>query len=273
MFRVAILACGLLGLTSTFPLQAQTPAKATIQYARDVQPILSTHCFLCHGPNDKDRKAGLRLDLAETATKTLKSGSRAVVPGDSKNSELIARIHAEGSERMPPPKSNHTLKESEKQILKRWIDEGAVYQKHWAFETPKMPTLPQVKNAAWVRNSIDLFVLARLEKEGLRPSPEADRYTLARRVAIDLTGLPPTPEMADRFANDKSADAYEKYVDQVMALPSFGERWAAVWLDLARYADSNGYAEDQPRTIWKYRDWVIKAINDNMPCRRRSSGR
>ena len=166
---------------------------------------------------------------------------------------------------MPPVKSQKTLKESEKLLLKRWIEEGAVYQRHWAFEVPQKQTVPQPKQAGWVRNPVDAFVLARLEKEGLKPAAEADRYALARRVTLDLTGLPPTIEAVDRFVNDKSPDAYEKFVDQVLKAPAYGERWAQVWLDLARYADSNGYAEDQPRTIWRYRDWVISAINKNLP--------
>ena len=250
-------------LAITTPAHAQ-PAK--VQYARDILPILATHCFHCHGPDSATQKAGLRLDLLETATKTLKSGSRAVVPGNVKESELLARVFsADESERMPPKNAKTTLKDSEKALLKRWIEEGAEYQRHWAFVAPKRPALPSVKNKGWVRNPLDQFLLARMEKEGLTPSPEADRYTLARRLAIDLTGLPPTIEMADRFVNDKSPDAYEKYVDQLLALPAYGERWAHVWLDLARYADSNGYATDSGRTIWKYRDWVIDAINKNLP--------
>jgi hypothetical protein len=237
-----------------------------IQYARDILPILSTHCFTCHGPDEKLQKAGLRLDMLAGATKTLKSGSQAIVPGKVKESELIARIFSDvESERMPPKSTKMGLKDSEKELLKRWIEEGAVYQQHWAFAAPKRPTMPPVKNQAWARNMIDRFLLARMEKEGLTPSPEADRYTLARRLALDLTGLPPTIEMVDRFVNDKRPDAYELYVDQLFAMPAYGERWAHVWLDLARYADSNGFATDNARTIWKYRDWVTDAINKNMP--------
>ncbi len=232
-----------------------------MQYARDIQPILSSNCFACHGPDARTRKAGLRLDIPEEAVKKLKSGSKAIVPGDVKASEVVARIFANDSERMPPAKSQKHLQEAEKQLLKRWIAEGAQYQKHWAFTPPQRPSLPATKeNKSWPRNAIDHFVLARLEEEGLSPAPEADRYTLARRLAIDLTGLPPTIEAVDRFVNDKGPDAYEKYVESVFRSPAYGERWAQVWLDLARYADSNGY-----RTIWKYRDWVIDAINANMP--------
>jgi len=236
-----------------------------VQYARDILPILSANCLVCHGQDEKGRKAGLRLDVADIATKPLKSGSRAIVPGDPGASELIARINADDAERMPPAKSHKALSDKDKDLLKTWIAEGAEYQQHWAFVAPKRPELPAIKNEAWPRNVIDYFVLSRLEAEGLQPAPEANRYTLARRVALDLTGLPPTLAMADRFVADTSPGAYERYVDEVLSLPPYGERWAQVWLDLARYADSNGYAEDQPRTIWKFRDWVIKAINDNMP--------
>jgi hypothetical protein len=257
------------GLIWSSGADSQTPLKQTssgkVQFARDILPILSANCLVCHGQDEKARKAGLRLDLSETATRTLKSGSRAIVPGNAKASELIARINAKDEDRMPPPKSHKELKEAQKELLKRWINEGAEYQPHWAFVAPKRPALPPLKNKAWARSAIDSFVLARLEAQGLEPAPEADRYTLARRVAIDLTGLPPTLAMVDRFVTDSRPDAYERYVDEVLELQGYGERWAQVWLDLARYADSNGYAEDQPRTIWKFRDWVIASINANMP--------
>lgn len=270
MLRLLTLGTLLTALACTLHAQdAKVPVSPTragkVEYARDILPILGTHCFACHGPDEKSRKAGLRLDVAEAATKTLRSGARAVVPGQPEKSELVARVFSTGEDRMPPPKSNHTLKDAEKELLKRWIQEGAQYQPHWAFVPPVKAPLPRTKTTGWARNAVDHFILARLEKEGLQPAPEADRYTLARRVCLDLTGLPPTLEMVDRFVADKSPDAYEKFVDQVLALPSYGERWAAVWLDLARYADSNGYAEDQPRTIWKFRDWVIQAINANLP--------
>ena len=249
---------------STSYARAQPAGK--VQFGRDILPILSTHCFTCHGPDAKVQKAGLRLDVFETATKKLKTGNRAVVPGNVRESELIARIFAEDeSERMPPRSAKKTLKDSDKALLKRWIEEGAEYQRHWAFVVPKRPPLPEVHHKEWSHNPIDQFLLARMEKEGLKPSPEADRYTLARRLAIDLTGLPPTIEMADRFVNDRNPDAYERYVDRLLEMPAYGERWAHVWLDLARYADSNGYATDSGRTIWKFRDWVIDAINKNLP--------
>jgi hypothetical protein len=237
-----------------------------VQYARQILPILSANCFSCHGPDEKKRKGGLRLDLPETATARLEGGDRAIVPGDTKASALIARIFStEESERMPPVGSSKHLKDADKELLKRWIEEGAEYQRHWAFVPPKRPTLPVTKTKGWAKNAIDQFVLARLEADGLQPSPEADRYTLARRVSIDLTGLPPTIDAVDRFIKDQSPDAYEKFVDEVLRSPAYGERWAEVWLDLARYADSNGYATDGLRSIWKYRDWVIQAINNNEP--------
>jgi hypothetical protein len=244
---------------------AAEPSAGKLQYARDVQPILSAHCFTCHGPDANNRKAGLRLDSFETATKELRSGNRAIVPGRPEKSALVERIHSDGKERMPPPKMPKGLSAAEKVTLKRWIGEGAEYQRHWAFVPPVRPAVPKTTREGWGRNPIDRFVLAKLEKLGLSPSPEADRYTLARRVALDLTGLPPSLESVDRFVLDKRPDAYERFVDEVLKSPAYGERWAAMWLDLARYADSNGYAEDQPRTIWKYRDWVIDAFNRNLP--------
>lgn len=247
------------------PDSRQSPSPRRVQYAHEIQPILSANCFLCHGPDARKRKAGLRLDLPEAATAPADSGERAIVPGNVEASELIVRILATDGSRMPPRKSQHTLSESEKLLLKRWVAEGAEYQKHWAFLPPQRPSLPLVTNKGWVRNPIDAFLLARLEAEGLQPAPEADRYTLARRAAIDLTGLPPPIAAVDQFVNDSAPDAYEKYVERLFAMPAFGERWAQVWLDLARYADSNGYAEDRSRTIWRYRDWVIDALNANMP--------
>ncbi len=267
---LTLLAAATLAVGGTASADPPPPPKAApagkVQYARDVQPILSAYCFTCHGPDEKTRKAKLRLDLGDNATRKLPSGSRAVVPGDPKNSELIARIFTDNpDERMPPPGTKKTLKAAEKELLRRWIVEGAEYQKHWAYVTPKRPPVPTVKDTAWPKNPIDRFILARLEKEGLRPAAEADRYTLARRVTLDVTGLPPTIDAVDRFVNDTSPDAYERFVDEVLRSPAYGERWAHVWLDLARYADSNGYATDSLRTIWKYRDWVIDALNADMP--------
>ncbi|MCI0464209.1 MAG: PSD1 and planctomycete cytochrome C domain-containing protein [Gemmataceae bacterium] len=254
-----------LALAQSPPQPAAKNPPGKVQFARDIQPILAANCLLCHGPDEKERKGGLRLDLRQAAIKELRSGARAIVPGNSKDSELIARINSTGSDRMPPAKGHAALKAHQKELLRRWIDEGAEYQKHWAFVAPQHPEVPAPRNAGWARNPIDRFVLARLEREGLKPAPEADRYALARRVAIDLTGLPPTLAAVDRFVNDPRPDAYERYVDELLRSTAYGERWAHVWLDQARYADSNGYADDGPRAIWKYRDWVIDAINRNLP--------
>jgi hypothetical protein len=237
-----------------------------VDFNRDVRPILSGYCFKCHGIDDKARKGGLRLDVPEGAVKELKSGKTAVVPGDVARSELVRRIFTEDEDDvMPPTSTKRVLSAEQKEILKRWVAQGAGYKEHWAFVGPRRPELPAVRNAAWSRNPIDRFVLARLEAEGLAPPAEADRYTLARRVYMDLIGLPPTPDEADAFVKDSSPDAYEKLVDRLLASPQYGERWARRWLDLARYADTNGYEKDRPRSMWPYRDWVINAINADMP--------
>ena len=228
-------------------------------FATQVRPILSAHCFKCHGPDEKTRKGQLRLDVREKAVETL-------APGKPDESELLRRIHTtEPSEVMPPPSAKMPLTAEQKKILHQWIAQGAKYSAHWAFTPPKQPPLPKVKNQQWVRNPIDAFVLAKLEANELSPSPEADRTTLIRRLSYDLIGLPPTPAEVDEFLSDSSPNAYEKLVDRLLASPHYGERWARRWLDLARYADTNGYEKDRPRSIWPYRDWVIRAINADMP--------
>ncbi len=240
---------------------------APIEYARDVRPILSQHCFKCHGPDEGQRKGGLRLDHRESALKGGKSGEPSIVPKDVAKSELIKRIDShEKGEVMPPPAAKLELSETQKTILKNWIKEGAEYQQHWAFIPPEKRGIEQgVFQVKWVRNPIDHYVLANLIKSEVKPSTEADRYTLVRRVYLDLIGIPPTPEEADAFAKDADPLAYEKLVDKLLGSPLYGERWARKWLDLARYADTNGYEKDRPRSIWPYRDWVIKSINDDMP--------
>lgn len=235
-------------------------------FNRRVRPILAKHCFKCHGPDKKGRKARLRLDQRQTALRGGRSEEPAIVPGHPEQSELIARIFAEEDARlMPPPSTKNPLTEEDKQILKRWIAGGADYRSHWALVPPRQQSLPQVKHTSWPCNPIDYFILARLEAEGLKPSPPADRYTLVRRVYLDLIGLPPTPEEAEAFVQDHSPKAYENLVDRLLASPHYGERWARRWLDLARYADTNGYEKDRPRSIWPYRDWVINALNADMP--------
>lgn len=237
-----------------------------VAYTRDIRPLLSGRCFKCHGPDQETREAGLRLDDAVSAQAELESGERAIVPGHPEQSEFIARITAEEDYlRMPPPEDGPPLKPEEIEILKKWVAGGAKYEKHWSFSAPVEPSLPEVSDPDWCRNGIDHFVLQRLDQEGLKPSPQADRRTLIRRLSLHLTGLPPSPEEVTAFVEDNSPDAYEKVVDRLLASEAFGERWARIWLDLARYADSAGYADDPPRTIWKFRDWVIDAINADMP--------
>jgi Protein of unknown function (DUF1553)/Protein of unknown function (DUF1549)/Planctomycete cytochrome C len=239
---------------------------APVDYTRDVRPILSQHCYKCHGPDDNARKAGLRLDQRSVAVAKTKSGEIPIVPGKPDESELVRRIHSDDeSEVMPPPATKKPLSEAQKAVLERWIAEGAEYKDHWAFVAPKQAELPKVRQSDWPKSAIDYFVLARLEGAGLRPSAAADKYTLVRRVYLDLIGLPPTPEEADAFVNDPSPDAYEKLVDRLLDSPHYGERWARRWLDLARYADTNGYEKDRPRTMWLYRDWVIQALNNDLP--------
>jgi mono/diheme cytochrome c family protein len=247
-------------------IPAAAPAERSIGFNRDIRPILSDNCFKCHGPDANQRKAGLRLDQREAALSELKSGNRAIVPGDRNASALYQRITTSDEvDRMPPHDTGKTLSPEQIEVIGRWIDEGAQYQKHWAFEQPVRETPPVVQNEDWIRNEIDRFVLARLEKEGIEPSPEADRITLLRRVHLDLTGLPPSPEEIGEFLADAGPDAYEKVVDKLLASPHYGERWARHWLDAARYADSNGYSIDGARSIWKYRDWVIDAFNRDLP--------
>ncbi len=259
-FAVGLLTCG--GAAS-----AENPSVQVIpDFNRDVRPVLSNRCFSCHGPDEAQREAGLRLDLREVAVAELDSGSRAIVPGHSSESELIARITSTDPDLvMPPPHVKSRLTEVEKRLLADWIEAGADYAPHWAFVAPQRPEPPAVEHESWVQNPIDRFVLARLEAEGLTPAAEADRATLCRRVSLDLIGLPPSPEELEAFLTDTSSDAYERLVDRLLASPRYGERWARRWLDLARYADTNGYEKDRPREIWPYRDWVIRALNNDMP--------
>jgi len=237
-----------------------------IQFNRDVRPILSNHCFTCHGPDSATREAGLRLDQREAATAVAESGARAIVPGDPKRSELIRRVTAhDADERMPPTDGPARLNDKQVQILTKWIAEGAEYQPHWAFVPPQDVSVPDDAGSQWVRNDIDRFVLARLRGERLQPARRASRETLIRRVAFDLTGLPPTVSDIDEFVADKSPNAFERIVDSYLNSPAYGEHMARHWLDLARYADSNGYQYDTERQQWVWRDWVIDAYNRNKP--------
>ncbi len=238
---------------------------AKIKFNRDVRPILSENCFQCHGPDAKARKAKLRLDDKASAILERK-GTRAVVPGEPNASELIHRIFSDDEDEvMPPPEIKRFLTKEQKEVLKQWIAEGAEFESHWSYSKPVRPALPEVKHKNWPKNEIDHFIMSKLDAANLRPTEEADRLALVRRLSLDLTGLPPTLEEADSFARDSSPKAYEKLIDRLLDSPAYGEHWARQWLDLARYADSAGYADDQPRTIWGYRDWVIRAFNDNLP--------
>jgi hypothetical protein len=235
-------------------------AEAPIEYNRDIRPILAENCFACHGPDSASRKADLRLDRREAAVH-----AGAIAPGDTESSELVERVTSDDpTVLMPPPKSGKTLTAAQKDLLRRWIAAGAEYQAHWSLIPPKRPQPPAVKDGGWVRNSIDRFILARLEANGLKPAPEADRRTLARRLSLDLTGLPPDPADVDAFAADPSPEAYERLVDRLLASPRWGEHRGRYWLDAARYADTHGIHFDNFREIWAYRDWVIGAFNRNL---------
>lgn len=235
---------------------AETP-----QYNRDIRPILAENCFACHGPDSAARKADLRLDRREDA---IKSG--AINPGKPEESALLERVlETEPARIMPPPKSHKKLTAAQKDTLRRWIASGAEYQVHWSFLRPERPALPAVKNPAWCRNPIDRFILAQLEQRGLTPAPEADRRTLARRLSLDLTGLPPEPPEVEAFVADTRPDAYERYVDHLLKSPQWGEHRGRYWLDAARYADTHGIHFDNFREVWAYRDWVINAFNRNLP--------
>jgi mono/diheme cytochrome c family protein len=230
------------------------------EYNRDVRPILAENCFACHGPDSAARKAKLRLDRPDDAVK-----AGAIAPGKPDESEALRRIFSDDpQELMPPPKTKKTLTSAQKELLKQWVAAGAEYQKHWSLIAPVRPPLPAVKDRGWVRNPIDNFILEKLEAAGLKPAPEADRRTLARRLSLDLTGLPPEPDEVDAFVNDPAPDAYEKYVDRLMKSPHWGEHRGRHWLDYARYADTHGIHFDNYREIWAYRDWVIRAFNQNM---------
>jgi Protein of unknown function (DUF1553)/Protein of unknown function (DUF1549)/Planctomycete cytochrome C len=252
-----LLACG------AVPAASWAADTASVDFRRDILPILSENCFLCHGPDSKTRKADLRLDVKEGA---LRASDPVIVPGKSADSEIYRRITSTDPEEvMPPRKSGKTLSPRQVELLKNWIDEGAPWSRHWAFEPPRRPAPPTVRERGWTRNPIDAFVLARLESERIQHSPPVEKATLIRRVSLDLTGLPPSPTEVADFLADASPDAYEKLVDRLLASPSYGERMTMDWLDGARYADTNGYQNDFARTMWPWRDWVIAAFNANEP--------
>ena len=239
-------------------LRADSPR---VSYDRDVRPILAEYCFACHGPDAAARQADLRLDLRADAI-----AAGAIVPGNPRESLLVRRVYATTVEEvMPPPSTHKQLTPRQQAMLRKWVEEGAGYETHWSLVPPRRPEVPQVTNRAWPRNPIDAFVLAALEARQLAPSPEADRATLVRRLSLDLTGLPPDPAQAAAFVADSAPDAYDRLVDSMMASPDYAERRAQDWLDLARYADTRGYADDKPDHYWPYRDWVVAAIARNQP--------
>jgi mono/diheme cytochrome c family protein len=248
-------------------------AESKVDFQRDIQPIFASRCYECHG--EKKQKSDFRLDVKETALKGGESGKPAIVPGNSSTSPLLRRVSSADKDEMMPPKGDRLAAE-QIALLRAWIDQGAEWpaaladpdsakRQHWAFKAPVQPSVPAVKNREWVRTPIDNFILARLEKEGLHPSPEADKVTLLRRLSLDLIGLPPTVAELDSFLADPSPDAYRKQVERLLISPHYGERWGRHWLDAARYADSDGFEKDKPRFIWSYRDWVVNALNRDLP--------
>ncbi|MEY4198966.1 MAG: hypothetical protein RLZZ265_706, partial [Verrucomicrobiota bacterium] len=246
------LGLAVIGTFATAATAAPASAKK-VDYNRDIRPVLSDNCFYCHGPDEKKREAKLRLDVREDAI-----AAKAFIPGKPDQSELVKRIFTKDpDDLMPPPDSHKKLTAAQKDLFKRWIAEGAEYQTHWAYVAPKRPVVPAGQNG------VDHLVQTRLKEVGLKPSPEADRRTLARRLHFDLLGLPPKPEEVDAFVNDKSPDAYAKLVERLLASPHYGERMAIGWLDVVRYADTIGYHSDTPRNVFPYRDYVIKSFNEN----------
>jgi len=265
-FRLRLL-CRVLLLTIALarcsaPAAAQAPpAAAAVDYQRDIRPILSNHCFPCHGTDQESRQADLRLDQRDAA---LAHG--AILPGNAADSPLLLRVLSSDPEQhMPPAEFNKPLNQTQQDLLQRWIQQGAEYQDHWAFQPLQAPAIPAERSDSWCRGELDAFVLQRLKSAGLEPAPEADRPTLIRRLWQDLLGLLPPPQEVDQFVQDQSPDAWEKLVDRLLQSPHYGERWGRHWLDQARYADSNGYTIDGPRVMWPYRDWVISALNQDLP--------
>ncbi len=255
-----------ISLAIAAPCSAGTPTTRHVNFSRDIRPILSNTCYKCHGPDEQGRKAGLRLDTKAGAYAKLESGDAAIVPGSSTKSAMYQRLTSRDADvKMPPPDSGKTISAEQIELIKQWIDEGAEFHPHWSFVPPQHPPAPLIKESDEARNPIDRFIVARLEEEGLRPSPEADKTTLIRRVTLDLSGLPPTIREVDSFLSDHSANAYEKLVDRLLASPQYGEQMTRYWLDAARYGDTHGLHLDNERSIWPYRDWLIRSFNSNEP--------
>ncbi len=270
---IATLAVALLATSTSFALEptaaANSPAAGpppAIDYARQIRPLLSDRCFRCHGPDEAERQAGLRLDQRDAAIAKLATGVVAIQPGDAARSELVARIlSTDPDKQMPPPESGKTLSAAEIGLLKGWVEQGAPWKDHWSFVKPTRPAPPASRHASLVRNPIDSFVLSRLEREGIEPSPAADKVTLVRRATLDLTGLPPTPAEVDAFLADTAPDAYERLLDRLLKSPRYGEHMGRYWLDAVRYGDTHGLHLDNERSMWPYREWVIGAFNNNLP--------
>lgn len=269
---VAFIAAALFCIASCFHSKGSAEPEAlpaTVSYNFDIRPVLSDKCFKCHGPDASHREAHLRLDIADSAYAPLKQtkGAFAIVPGKPEASELLKRVTSSDLSFMMPPPDAHlgVLSEYEKKLFEKWIAQGAKYERHWAFTVPKKPPLPDIAGKSWVKNEIDYFVLQRMTKKNLSPNEEADKERLLKRVSFDLTGLPPSLAMMDRFMADQSPGAYEKMVDELLQTPQYGEKMAVHWLDVARYADSYGYQDDNIRTQWPWRDWLIHAFNENLP--------
>ncbi len=260
---VAIIAVAV-GALCNLSTMAADPAD-DLDFNRDVRPILANNCFHCHGPDAGERQAELRLDVWPNAGE-LRGAEAVIASGKPDESELIARITSDDADvRMPPADSGKSLSPEQIETLRRWVEQGGKYKQHWAFVAPQRPAVPAVKNAGWVRNPIDAFVLARLESEGLEPSPPASGNTLLRRLSLDLIGLPPTLDVLNAFEKAEPEAAYDREIERLLASSHYGERWARIWLDVARYADSDGFEKDKPRTVWMYRDWVINAFNKGLP--------
>lgn len=265
-FRGALLPSTWVGIVLAIANPAAPQSSSTIDYNRQVRPILSDNCFKCHGPDETHRQGGLRLDVPDASLQPADSGTAAIVPGKPDQSELVRRVFSTDSDEvMPPPDSDRRLKPEDKELLKTWIAQGARFQNHWSFVPPQRPPLPEIKNTAWPRNPIDHFILARLEAEGLQPTRQADPATLIRRLTLDLTGLPPTLAEVDAFLADTSDQAYEHLVDRLLANPHYGERLALDWLDAARFGDTHGFHIDSGRDMTRWREWVIDAFNNNKP--------
>lgn len=264
-----IISLGAVVVSCLQPRQDKSIASQQVSYNFHIRPLLSDKCFKCHGPDGATREAGLRLDIADSAFAPLREtkGAFALVPGKPEESELYRRISSSDPSYMMPTPDSHlgALTEDEIALFRRWIEEGAKYEPHWAFTPPEKAKPPVVKNQGWVKNDIDYFILAKLESVGLSPNDEADKERLLKRVAYDITGLPPSEEMMDRFLADKSNNAFENIVDELLQMPQYGERMAVHWMDVGRYADSYGYQDDNIRTQWPWRDWVIHAFNKNLP--------